>query len=206
LTMSPRTSSLSVGQTTTVSSSVTTTGPSLPAVFPVGYQSTSPLVASVSPAGVVTALAAGKTRIYAVAGTLRDSAIVTVSGPGLTLALTGPTTLKGRIGVANGSYYLECVFPMTMTAGGTGTVVWGNEDYSYDGGPFTSYQARYIQTMAAGTSLVWTMDIAGPAAATQTTPLVATVRTHYGVNASWYDYVNKFASDYVLSTTYTCSP
>jgi uncharacterized protein YjdB len=208
VSISPKSASLAVGQQATFTSSVTATGPLPAGGFSAGYQSTSPLVATVSPTGVVTAVAAGKTRIFASAGAKQDTAIVTVSGPGLTLSLTGPTTLKGAVGMSDGKYYLGCTFPMTMSATGTGSVIWGREDWSIDGGPFTSYSARDPRTMLAGSSLVWTTYTGGPLAAdaTQLTTVTTTVRTHYAVNASYFDYVNRFADDQVLTTTYVCTP
>lgn len=208
VTISPKTASLEAGQQATFTSSATATGPLPPSGFPVGYASTSPLVATVSPSGVVTAVAAGKTRIFATAGLKQDTAIVTVSGPGLTLSLTGPTTLKGTITMSDGKYYLGCTFPMTMSATGTGSVIWGKEDWSINGGPFASYSARDPRTMLAGSSLVWTTYTGGPlmADASQLTTVTTVVRTHYAVNASYFDYVNRFADDQVLTTTYVCTP
>jgi hypothetical protein len=207
VTVAPKSASLAVGQQATFTSSATATGPLPASGFPIGYESTSPLVATLSPAGVVTAVAAGKTRIFASAGLKQDTAVVTVSGPGLTLSLTGPTTQRGTIGSADGVYYLGCTFPMTMSATGTGSVIWGKEEWSTNGGPFAGYSARDPRAMLAGSSMVWTTYIAGPttASASQLSAVTTTVRTHYAVNASYFDYVNRFAQDEVLTSTYVCN-
>jgi uncharacterized protein YjdB len=206
ITVSPSAPSMSVGQQVTLTPTVTATGPLPSSGFPVGYQASSPLVASVSPAGVVTALGAGKTRIWVNAGPQQTTAIVTVTGPGLTLSLTGVSTLKGTIELYDSSYYLECSFPMSMSAAGSGTAIWGNEEWSYDGVLFKSYAPYNSQALSAGSSMVWRAIVGGSVVPTsdQVTGFTATARFHYGVNASSSDYPRGVAQDYVITQTYTC--
>jgi hypothetical protein len=208
ITVSPSAPSLSAGQQVTLIPTVTTTGPLPPSGFPATYQASSPLVATVSSAGVVTALGAGKTRIWVSAGTQQTEAIVTVTGPGLTLTLTGTSTIKGTITPYGASYYLECTFPMRMAASGSGTAIWGNEDWSYDGGPFKSYASSNWQTLSAGSSTTWNTIAGGALAPTaaQVSGFTATVRYHYAVNASSSDYPRGIAPDFVITQTYTCQP
>ena len=97
---------------------------------------------------------------------------------------------------------------MSMTATGSGTAIWGNEEWSYDGAPFKSFPPSTSQTLAAGTSLLWRVLTGGPPVVGQPVGFTVTVRTHYAVNEDSSDYPNPsgFAQDNVISTTYTCQP
>jgi uncharacterized protein YjdB len=209
ISVSPAALSLAAGQQSALSPTVTSTGPLPPTGYPVGYQVGSPLVASVSPAGVVTALGAGKTRITASAGAAYAFSVVTVTGPGLTLALTGSSSVKGTIKPFDAtSYYLDCYIPMTMTATGSGTTMWGNEEWSYDGGPFKTYPPGNTQSLTAGSSMIWRVYPGGAPAPTpaQVKGYTATAKFHYAVNASYSDYQHGVAPDFVITQTYSCQP
>ncbi|HEV7990341.1 MAG TPA: Ig-like domain-containing protein [Gemmatimonadaceae bacterium] len=210
IAVSPSTLSLAVGHQGNLTPAVTASGP-LPATgFPVSYQVGSPLVASVSASGVVTALGAGKTRVDVNAWPQTTRMILTVTGPGLTLALTGTSAVKGAIKPFDATtYYLDCPINMTMSATGSGTATWGREEWSYDGGPFVTYPSQYsFQGLTAGSSMIWRVGAIGARAPTpaQVQGFVLTVKYHYAVNASFADYPNGVAPDYVITQAYSCQP
>jgi hypothetical protein len=137
------------------------------------------------------------------------SAIVTVTGPGLTLTLNGTSAIKGTLKPNGANYYLACYIPMTLVASGSGTAMFGKEEWSFDGGPYTSYPTtHFAQNLAAGSSMVWPAYVNGAQVATlaDVKPVTATAKFHYGVNASFSDYPNGVAQDFVFTQTYTCMP
>lgn len=211
VTVSPATLSLAAGQQGTLTAAVSSTGPLPLGGYPVQYVVTSPLVASVSPSGVVTALGAGTTRVHVNAWAKSATAMVTVTGPGLTLTLSGTSTVKGTLKPYDAtSYYLSCSIPLTMTATGAGTARWGREEWSTNGGPFVSVpSSNTFSPLTAGASMIWKAYFNGTPAPTaaQVEGFTATAKFHYAVNASMSDYPwGSFVQDYVVTQTYGCQP
>jgi hypothetical protein len=206
IVVTPATQQLAVGQQVKLAPVVASTGP-LPATgWPVTYTIGSTLTATVSSDGVVTGVGAGTTRLYANAPPISATVIVTVTGPGLTLDLTGATTVQGTLTQSGGMYELGCLDPLTLGAGGVGTALFGNQEIAYGGGPFQEYVGVSVKyrTLVAGSTLGWPISASEQfSSAAQVKDFTVTIRVHYGVNTSVQDYP-AVSPDYTASHTFTC--
>ncbi|MFL5617179.1 MAG: Ig domain-containing protein, partial [Gemmatimonadaceae bacterium] len=206
IVVTPMTQQLAVGQQVKLAPVVTSTGP-LPATgWPVTYTIGSTLTATVNASGVVTGVGAGTTRLYANAPPKQTTVIVTVTGPGLTVGLTGDTTMQGTLTQSGGMQELACLNPLTLGASGAGTALFGNQEMAYDSGPFREYVGVSVKyrTLAAGATLGWRVLASESfTSAALVRDFTVTTRVHYGVNTSVQDYP-AVSPDYTSTHTFTC--
>lgn len=210
LTVTPPAPTLSAGQTLRLAATVPATGPLPASGYPVAYASSSPLVATVDSTGLVSALAFGKTRIWASAGTKSTQVDVTVTGPGVTVNIVAADTVKGTAVPTTDGYTLSCNFTWSATPTGTGLVRWGKWEESLDGTTFFSSGSNAFLQLAVSagqTSQGIGTSGTGPVAATAAAVAAwnLTMRFHYAVNADVADYGN-YATDYFVDHEFVCAP
>jgi hypothetical protein len=192
----------------TLNTTVTSTGPLPSSGFPVDYQVSSPLVATVSPTGVITGLGVGKTRIWANAWPVTTNVIATVSGPGLNVNIISADTTTGTVTQSSQGYSLSCSFIWSAAATGSGVALWGKWEISLDGVTFhnSGYNGFRAPSVAAGQTVVGLGDTeSGPFTATAT-PWYVIMRFHYGLNASSSDLYPGIATDVWVDRKMVCAP
>jgi len=207
-TLSPTALSIAVGDQSTLTTTMTTVGPLPPSGWPVGWTSSSPLVATVGPTGVVKAIGVGKTRIGASAADKYQTAVITVTGTPPTLTLSTPDTLQGTVIATTSGYILDCLHQIKVTVSGPGVVV-GTEVYqSIDGAPYVwtgaSGWGQYSEGVPAN-DLVILNRSAPVASAAQLTARAIGMQYHYSFNADYND-LKTLATDYVTTVNMVCKP
>jgi hypothetical protein len=207
LSVAPSAPTMSVGQQLSLVPTVSSTGPLPSSGYPVTYSSSSPLVATVSPAGVVTALGVGKTRIWATAGVITTVVPVTVTGQGLTMTITGAASSPGSVTQTAQGYQVTCNFAWSAAPTGSGVARWGKWAVSMDGVTFseTTYNGFRAPTVAAGQSaLGMGASYSGPFKPTLA-PWTVTMRFRYAENASDVDMYG-FATIITVDRAFVCTP
>ncbi|MGQ0641004.1 MAG: Ig-like domain-containing protein [Gemmatimonadaceae bacterium] len=146
ISVTPASLALRVGQTATLSATVTANDASV--VRTVTWTSSAPNIASVSTAGVVTALAAGQTTVTAAATadpTFRAAVQVTVGGLGVTSISVAPPSAT----LAPGDQ-LQVVANVTADAGVARTVTWSSSSPA----TATVTSAGVVTAVANGTASI----------------------------------------------------
>ena len=200
--------SIPVGDQATIGTTSTTVGPLPPSGWSVGWTSSSPLVATVSPAGVVTAIGVGKTRIGASSSDKYRTAVITVTGTPPTLTLATPDTLQGTVIATTSGYVLECIHAIKVTVSGPGVIVGTDVYQSVGGGPYDwtgiSSWGQYSEGVPANDLVV--RNESGPVASpAQLSPSTIGRQYHYAINADFFD-VKSLAADYVATVNLVCKP
>ena len=208
-TLSPATLSIPAGSQSTLTTTMTTVGPMPPSVnWSIGWSSSSPLVATVSPTGVVTAIGVGKTRIGATAAGRGETMVVTVTGTPPTLTLSTPDTLQGTVIASTAGYILDCLHKIKVTVTGPGVVVGTEVWQSIDGGPYNwtgiSSWGQYSQGVPSN-DLVILNRSAAVASPAQLTERTISMQYHYAFNADFSD-VKTLATDNVTTVNMVCKP
>ena len=207
LSVAPSASTLSVGQQLTLVPTVSSTGPLPPSGYPVAYSTSSPLVASVSSTGVVTALGVGKTKISVSAGVITVNVPITVTGTGLTMNINAAASTPGIVQQSAQGYSLQCDFAWSASPTGTGVARWGKWEVSLDGVTFfdTGYNGFRAPTVAAGqTDLGVGASYSGPITPS-VAPWTLTMRFRYAENASDIDMYG-FAPMITVDRSFVCAP
>lgn len=212
LALSPATMTLAVAAQGTFSATVATVGPLPPSGWPITWGSSSPLVATVSSTGVVTAIGAGKARLTAEAHTKFQTAVVTVTGPLPTLVLTSPDTIKGSIVQGAQGYSLVCSTITSVAMTGPGEVRWTKTLASVAGSAWSAVTdgSFYYPVLTAGVSPApFThefVSLSPVATVAEVTAFTGSMQFHYAINATDSDVASGLAADYFVARSYVCIP
>jgi hypothetical protein len=202
ITVSPEQGTSAIGGTVQLSATLAD-GAGQPMSGAVAWTSTNPGVASVNSAGVVTGLTAGQVVITAAAGSIVDSATVTVTGGD---APSAPTTRVGYYAAPNGTSGGDGSMARpwdlsTALAGGNGRVQPGDTVWLRGG----TYTGKYRSTLTgtAGRPIVvrgYPAERAViDAASSASTPSAFNVSGAYSV--FWgFELTNSYSSRYTTST------
>jgi trimeric autotransporter adhesin len=208
--VTPAAMSLPVGTQGNFTVAMTTTGPLPPGGWPIAWPSSSPLVATVSPAGVVTAHGVGKTKIGSAVSIKYQSEIVTVTGPPPNIVLSGADTVKGTIVQGSQGYSLSCATSTSVSMTGPGEVRWTGTQASIAGSPFAPVGGgfQYAVLTAGVVPPPYQHVFASPAPVATSgavTAFTVGLQFHYALNADLAD-IGSLADDYYVARSIVCIP